>query len=70
MDTMIGIVDAAEMIGENRKFVERLILKGELPGSKKLSTARTAPYLIPLKAIEGYIARQKKANKKRGQTKA
>lgn len=64
-ETMITIREASEMMKSYPKRILRLIEGGAFPGAYKVSTYKTAPYLIPLDEVESYIAKQK-AEKKRG----
>jgi excisionase family DNA binding protein len=58
INTMITVAEAAELIGTYPRQVQRLIRRGVLPGMK-ISKKLTAPYLIPLKAVEAYSAKKR-----------
>lgn len=66
---MIGVSEAAEMIGTYSKQVIRLIARGEIPGAYRIGKKKNSPYVMPRESVVAYIAQQKAAEKERGAAK-
>lgn len=54
--TYISTIEAAKIIGCDRRTVTRLVLRGQLPGAFKLSYHSS--YAIPMEAVKAYIAKK------------
>jgi excisionase family DNA binding protein len=61
--------EAAQLLELDPRQVLRLIDAGDLPGARKLSSKRTAPYIIPTEAVDALIVKRKAVKQKRERSK-
>jgi Helix-turn-helix domain len=56
---VISVTQAAAALGISSKQIRRLIARGCLPGAFKVAVLKTAPYMIPTRAIQIYRNKRK-----------
>jgi len=61
--------EAAQLLELDPRQVLRLIDAGDLPGARKLSGKRTAPYIIPTEAVDALVVKRKAVKQKRERSK-
>ena len=67
-DPILTAEEAAELLELDPRQVLRLIHAGKLPGARKLSDKRTAPYIIPAKSVAALAEERQKAKQKRARS--
>jgi len=58
----LTVDEAAERLGVTRRTVARWCAKGLLPGAYKVGTHRRGVWVIPLRALEGFVPSSKRGH--------